>query len=163
VRVCVFWGMRPYASSQAPLFPTCTHSTHRNTHCYTHSCSLLLCSLQAPQRAWLLSFLAHMDAALPHASGQAVANTLWAAGRLQLTMLPSTWLGSVLGRLEVLLPHTSSRELGVILAALAELAHRPNSKWMARWVGPQWARGYRIHCDGALHDGLHEGGGILLC
>jgi hypothetical protein len=61
-----------------------------------------------------------------------VANTLWAAGRLQLMMLPSTWLGSVLGRLEVLLPHASSRELGVILGALAELGHRPNSKWMAR-------------------------------
>lgn len=93
---------------------------------------LLLLLLQDPPRQWLLSFMAHLDANLSAASCQALTNTLWAAGRMQLTMLPGSWLDSLLARLYWLLPQASSQELGVVLGALQALQHRPNSKWMAR-------------------------------
>lgn len=89
---------------------------------------------QAPPRQWLLSFMAHLDASLTAASCQALTNTLWAAGRLQLTTLPGSWLDSLLGRLFWQLPRASSQEMGVVLGALQALHHRPNSKWMARCV-----------------------------
>lgn len=111
-------------------------------HVFTHTHTLsvytypvcLYTLTQAPPRQWLLSFMAHLDASLTAASCQALTNTLWAAGRLQLTMLPGSWLDSLLARLFWQLPRASSQEMGVVLGALQALRHRPNSKWMARWV-----------------------------